>query len=88
MPCTPVYLSPRRVLVVLAGVAGTLLALHLAFAVGSAATGHPLYYLPRLFDLGQEANIPTFVAGVFLLAAAGLLAYIALSRSARSIPVS
>lgn len=74
-PPDPISISfpPRRVVTVLgAGVLGLLL-LHLGIAVGSAVTGHPLYYLPRFVDMGQEGNLPTFISALYLLGAAGLL---------------
>lgn len=44
-------------------------------------TGHDsLYGLSRLFDLGQEANIPTFFSALLLLAASSLLTIIAAAK--------
>lgn len=80
-----IRLSPRRTLQLLLVITATLIAAHLLIVVGSEVSGHPLYYLPRLFDLGQEANLPTFISALFLLAAALLLALIAASAHRRGL---
>lgn len=67
-------LSARRVFRVLLLVIFSLLAAHLLFVVGSAAIGHPMYYLPRLFHMGLEANVPSYLSALVLLLAALLLA--------------
>lgn len=40
---------------------------------------HPFFGIHRFFDLGQEANLPTLIAALLLLAAGGLLALTALN---------
>ena len=79
-----VRLRPERVARWLGAGVVAVLAGHLAFAVGSEVTGHPLYLLPRVFDMGGEANVPASLSAVYLLLAAVLLAVVtAEARRAR-----
>lgn len=67
-------LTPRGVGLTLFGATCALLAGHLLVTMGSEVTGHPLFALPRWFDLGGEANLPTYFASANLLFAAALTA--------------
>jgi hypothetical protein len=66
------WLIGSAVILVIAGAAVELIRFY---------TGHDsLFGLSRLFDLGQEANIPTFFSALLLLSASALLTIISVAR--------
>ncbi|MEM1115207.1 MAG: hypothetical protein AAF845_20660 [Bacteroidota bacterium] len=75
--------SPRRLAVFLFGTTAALVAGHVLFTMGSEVTGHPMYRLPRFFNLGGEANLPAYFSAAILLLAAGLLALTARTAETR-----
>ena len=84
-PMSPSHLvvTPRKVAFFLFGATVGLVAAHVLITMGSEATGHPLYRLPRFFNLGGEANLPTYFSAANLLLAAGLLAFVARTAETR-----
>ena len=77
---TPCSLRPRKVLLILLGVVGFLGFAHLAvYAVQILLQDrqHELGGFATFFRLGREANLPTFVSALNLLAAGLLLSLIA-----------
>lgn len=70
--------SRRGVVTRLAGIAATLVAIHLVLQAVRFIDGNDyLFGLTPLFDLDAEGNLPTFYSTVLLLSCAGLLAIVA-----------
>lgn len=83
MPSSSLVVTPRKVAFILFGTTVGLVAAHVLITMGSEMTGHPLYRLPRFFNLGGEANLPAYVSAANLLLAAGLLALVARAAETR-----
>ena len=66
-------LDARPVALALGVCVAVIVGLHLLVVVGGAVVGIPDNALTRIVALGQEANLPTFVSAVYLLAASCLL---------------
>jgi hypothetical protein len=81
-----VYINPLRIALVLGsiviGVAAAHALVHLVSYLFGISSGQMLG-LKRFFDMGTEANLPTYVSALNLLLAGGLLALIARYESRR-----
>lgn len=79
-------IRPHRITLMLGGMVGALAAAHVAVHLVSYAFGissEQMFGLKRFFDMGMEANLPTYVSALNLLLAGGLLALIAHYESKR-----
>lgn len=65
----PVVVRPRRVLYGMAAVLAVLASGHALLVILLPFSNEELLGLPRLFDMGQEANIPTYWSSLALLVA-------------------
>jgi hypothetical protein len=73
--------TPRRVAVLIAFLAGTIVLVHVTTLVFMYGFGHDnVYGLTRLFDLDGEYNVPSYFSFIVLLSAAALLVFIGLHR--------
>lgn len=80
-------IDPRRITVLLAGMVIVLASAHVAVHALSQALGissDRMFGLKRFFDMGAEANLPTYLSALNLLFADGLLILIARLESVRN----